>query len=233
MTNREIYDAFRAAGFTEAGACGLMGNMMAESSMKPNIAQRGMTTLTDEQYTAAADNGSIDFVHDSVGYGYIQLTYWSRKQKYLDLCHKLGKSVGDAETQIKFIIMELMQDYQKVYMILHSSQDLYECTRTVCIQYERPAVNNVDARYQFAQRFFSEFCGSEALAAEHASQSPATGGDVTAPATSSSDAGVKAAVMVMQMVMSYAGYWGAVTGERSPEFFEALRIFTADIEKAK
>lgn len=232
MTNREIYDAFRDAGMTAAGACGLMGNMMAESGMKANIAQRGMTTLTDDQYTAAADNGSIDFVHDSVGYGYIQLTYWSRKQKYLDLCRKLGKSVGDAETQIRYIIMELMQDYRMVYMLLRSSQDLYECTRTVCIQYERPAVNNVDARYEFAQRFFDEFCGSGAMAAEHAAQSPATGG-VTAPATSRSDAGVKAAVMVLQMVMSYAGYWGAVTGERSPEFFDALRTFTADLEKAQ
>ena len=233
MTNREIYDAFRAAGFTEAGACGLMGNMMAESGMKPNIAQRGMTNLSDEQYTAAADNGSIDFVHDSVGYGFIQLTYWSRKQKYLELCRKLGKSVGDAETQIRYIIMELMQDYQMVYMLLRSSQDLYECTRTVCIQYERPAVNNVDARYEFALRFFNEFGGSGALAAEHAAQSPATDGDVTAPTTSNSDAGIKAAVMVLQMVMSYAGYWGAVTGECSQEFFDALRTFTADLEKTQ
>ena len=233
MTNREIYDAFRAAGMTTAGACGLMGNMQAESTMKANIAQRGMTTLSDEQYTAAADNGSIDFVHDSVGYGYIQLTYWSRKQKYLDLCRKLGKSVGDAETQIKFIIMELMQDYQMVYMLLRSSNDLYECTRTVCIQYERPAINNVDARYEFALQFFNEFCGSGALATEHAAQSPATGGDVAVPTTPNSDAGIKAAVMVLQLVMAYAGYWGDVTGERSPEFFEALRTFTADLEKAK
>jgi hypothetical protein len=112
-----------------------------------------------------------------------------------------------------------------VYMLLRSSDDLYECTRTVCIQYERPAVNNMDARYKFALRFFNEFGGSGALAAEHAAQSPATGGDVTATTTPSSDAGVKAAIMVIQMVMSYAGYWGAVTGECSQEFFDALRTF--------
>ena len=62
-------------------------------------------------------------------------------------------------------------------------------------------------------------------------EAPTTGGDVTAPITSSSDAGLKAAVMVLQMVMAYAGYWGAVTGERSQEFFDALRVFTADLEK--
>lgn len=64
-------------------------------------------------------------------------------------------------------------------------------------------------------------------------EAPATGGDVTAHTMPNSDAGVKAAVIVMQMVMSYAGYWGAVTGERSPEFFDALRTFTADLEKTQ
>lgn len=69
---------------------------------------------------------------------------------------------------------------------------------------------------------------------ESGSEAPAGGGDgILPPTTSSSDAGIKAAVMVLQMVMSYAGYWGAVTGERSEEFFEALRIFTADLEKTK
>lgn len=226
MTNREIYDAFRSAGMTEEGACGLMGNMMAESTMKANIAQRGMTTLTDEQYTAAADNGSIDFVHDSVGYGYIQLTYWSRKQKYLELCRKLGKSVGDAETQIKYIIMELMQDYQMVYMLLRSSHDLYECARTVCIQYERPAVNNVDARYQYAQKFFNEFHGSEALAQEHATLS-----QTETPKQESSNVGKKIAVIFMQMIMHYCGYWGDATGEANAEFISAAHTFVDDMAK--
>ena len=199
---------------------------MAESTMKSNIAQRGMTNLTDEQYTAAADNGSIDFVHDSVGYGYIQLTYWSRKQKYLEFCRKLGKSVGDAETQIKFIIMELQQDYPMVYMLLRSSNDLYECTRTVCIQYERPAVNNVEARYQYALRFFNEFCGSGALSQEHAILN-----QTETPKPESSNVGKKIAVIFMQMIMHYCGYWGDATGEANAEFISAAHTFVDDMAK--
>lgn len=68
---------------------------------------------------------------------------------------------------------------------------------------------------------------------ESGSEAPATGGDVAAPTTPNSDAGIKAAVMVIQLVMAYAGCWGDVTGERSPEFFDALRTFTDDLEKAK
>lgn len=230
MTNRTIYDALIAAHLTPEGACGLMGNMMAESTMKANIAQRGMTNLTDEQYTAAADNGFIDFVHDSVGYGYIQLTYWSRKQKYLEFCRKLGKSVGDAETQIKFIIMELQQDYPMVYMLLRSSHDLYECTRIVCIQYERPAVNNVDARYQYALRFFNEFCGSGALAEDHAALNPSTAPTSETPSTGA-DFGKKIAIIFMQMIMSFSGYWGDVTGESSDEFRNAASKFVEDMTK--
>ena len=45
------------------------------------------------------------------------------------------------------------------------------------------------------------------------------------------NAGVKAVIMVLQMVMSYAGYWGEVTGEKSNEFFSALETFVEDLKK--
>jgi GH25 family lysozyme M1 (1,4-beta-N-acetylmuramidase) len=46
------------------------------------------------------------------------------------------------------------------------------------------------------------------------------------------DAGVKAAVMVLQLLMSYAGYWVEVTGEKSNEFFNALHTFVEALEKS-
>lgn len=46
------------------------------------------------------------------------------------------------------------------------------------------------------------------------------------------DAGVKAAVMVLQLLMNYAGYWGEVTGEKSNEFFNALHTFVEALEKS-
>ena len=137
-------------------------------------------------------------------------------------------------------------------MILRSSHDLDECADRVCAQYERPAVNNYPARRQFAREFFSQFCGSGALAQETAAQPekqgflssigswfrPAAQGTAQTQETQASgnasagvNAGITAAVMIFQMFMSYTGYWGEVNGQRSPEFFSALRKFVDDLER--
>ena len=231
MSNKTIYDALRTAGLTAEGACGLMGNMMAESTMKANIAQRGMTSMSDETYTAAADNGTIDFARDAVGYGLCQWTFHTRKAALLAYAKNMGVSVGDEAMQVQFCIRELTQDYPMLMLTLKTSHDIDACSDRVCDKYERPAVNNYDARRSFARQFWNDFCGSGALAEEHAKLEPEPTQDAAVHTPANADAGVKAAVMVMQMVMNCSGYWGIVTGERSPEFFAALRTFTDDLEK--
>lgn len=229
MSTRTIYDMLRAAGLTAEGACGLMGNMQAESTMKANIAQRGMTKMSDDQYTAAADNGQIDFTDDSVGYGLCQWTYHTRKRALLAFARNCGVSVGDETMQVKFCLRELQQEYPMVMLTICTSHDLYQCTADVCTKYECPAVNNIDARYQYAQQFFNDFCGSNALAAQYVEQ---TKKNEPFQMVSNSEPGVKAAIMVLQLVMSYAGYWGEVTGEKSNEFFNALHSFVEALEKS-
>ena len=49
MSAKTIYDRLRSRGMTVAGACAMLGNMQAESGLKANIAQRSMTTLTDDE----------------------------------------------------------------------------------------------------------------------------------------------------------------------------------------
>lgn len=90
-----------------AGACGLMGNMQAESGMKSSIVQRGMTELSDAEYTRRADCGELDFAHDGVGYGLVQWTFGPRKEKLLGFARAAGVSVGDEDMQVKFCISEL------------------------------------------------------------------------------------------------------------------------------
>lgn len=219
MSKQTIYDALVGAGMTKEGALGVMGNMMAESGLKSNIAQRGMTTLSDEMYTSMIDNGWQNF-EDSIGYGLCQWTYFSRKRALLAFSKSKGVSVGDEAMQVEFCLQELQREYPMLLLELKTSHDLYQCTADVCTKYERPAVNNIDARYRFAQQFYNEFAGSEALAKEHKT--------IT---LTKSDADVKAAVMVLQLLMNYAGYWGAVTGERSAEFYDALDTFIEDLKK--
>lgn len=157
MSNQAIYSTLRGAGLTAEGACGLMGNMMAESGMKSNIAQRGMTSMSDEQYTTAADTGLIDFTRDSVGYGLCQWTYYTRKAALLACARNRGVSVGDENMQVQFCLKELREDYPAVLDKLCKSHDLLDCAQTVCRFYERPAVNNVGPRYEYAQNFLNTF----------------------------------------------------------------------------
>lgn len=155
MGAKEIYSRLRAAGLTIEGTCGLMGNMQAESGMQANIAQRGMTRLSDEDYTASADMGAIDFAHDAVGYGLCQWTYWSRKRALLEFARARGVSVGDEAMQVDFCIAEMGISYPGLLALLKSVNDVYTAAAEVCTGYERPAVNNIPARATYAQNIYS------------------------------------------------------------------------------
>lgn len=157
MSNLTIYRALIDAGMTAQGACAVIGNMMAESGMKPNIAQRSMTNLSDEDYTEAADNGLIDFAGDRVGYGLCQWTDSRRKAALLAFAKARSRSVGDEGIQVPYCVAELAENYPALWKELCSSHELYALTSDVCTLYERPAVNNVKARYDYAKQALDYF----------------------------------------------------------------------------
>lgn len=223
MGKKTIYETLRNAGLTKEGACGLMGNMMAESTLKSNIAQRGMTKLSDEQYTAAADNGLIDFVNDAVGYGLCQWTYNARKAKLLAFAQNRGVSVGDEKMQAEFCLKELREEYGGVMTLLQTSHDLLQCTQRVCVEYERPAVTNVGTRLEFAQQIMNEMADRGTVLA--------VSGETEEPSPLSAKFPPDPSVWAIQLVMQYNGYWGAPDGYKTREFFDNLRIFTDDMEK--
>ena len=176
MSNKQIFDALVGAGMTVEGACGMLGNMTAESTMQPNIAQRGMTTMSDIEYTFAADNGSVDFANDSVGYGLCQWTYHTRKAALLAFAKSRGVSVGDGDMQTQFCIKELQTAYPDLWAMLCSSHDLMQCTERICKEYERPAVNNVGTRLEFAKQAYDYFTAQPRPADKPPDAPPDTGG---------------------------------------------------------
>lgn len=158
-----IYTQLINGGLSHAGACGVMGNLKAESAMRANNAQDGMTKLSDEEYTAKFDSDPESCYRDGVGYGLAQLTFWSRKKAYWEFAHSRGKSVGDEETQVEFIIYELKTGYSGLYSFLCSTDDLYAATDRVCREYENPAVKNVNDRYAFAKEFYDNTDGKKVV----------------------------------------------------------------------
>lgn len=215
MNVKEIYDILRAGGLTRAGALGMIGNMMAESALIPNIAQRGTTNLSDLDYTWKADNGEIDFANDAVGYGLCQWTYHTRKAALLDYSKEMNTSVGDGVMQTYFCLHELREDFPAVYHTLCTSKSIDECTDLVCARYECPAVNNFAARRNYAYTFEKDI-------PEEYSPPKKDPIAATFPPDPS--------VVILQMVMQYNGYWDRPDGYKSKAFFDKLDEFVKDIK---
>lgn len=159
MSARDIYAKLIAAGLTHEGTCGLMGNMQAESALKANIVQRGMTALSDEEYTKQTDSYPVSqarFVYDGVGYGLCQWTYWSRKNALLLFAQARSVSVGNEEMQVDFCVHELKNDYPGLWALLCSVTDIYTAASEVCTVYERPAVNNITVRAGYANQISNQ-----------------------------------------------------------------------------
>ena len=157
MSELTILQSFVAAGMTAVGACAMGGNIQAESGFQSNIVQRGMTLLSDEEYTAAADGGTIDFVYDGVGYGLCQWTYPTRKSNLFNFARDCGRSVGDEAMQVQFCIFELQTEYSDLWSYLCETQDLRGATDRICREYERPAVNNTSIRTMYANQLYMQY----------------------------------------------------------------------------
>lgn len=157
MSTKDIYLQLIGAGLSKAGACGLMGNMNAESAMRANNAQDGMTRLSDAEYTSGVDNGTYtNFVRDAVGYGLCQWTYWTRKQALYNFAKQKGVSIGDEAMQVEFAIQELKDEYPGLWSFLCTTESVDDAASRICTQYERPAVNNIAVRASAGLRFFEE-----------------------------------------------------------------------------
>ena len=157
MSTQSIYSQLINAGLSKAGACGVMGNMNAESAMRANNAQDGMTKLSDAEYTAGVDNGTYtNFVRDAVGYGLCQWTYWTRKQELYNYAKSKGVSIGDETMQVEFALHEIKNNYPTLWKFLCTTDDVHDAAARICTEYERPAVNNINVRASYALRYFEE-----------------------------------------------------------------------------
>ena len=155
-----IYDQLTSAGATKEGACAVLGNIQAESAFVPNNLEDTKNRslgLTDEQYTQQVDDGTyMNFVHDAGGYGLPQWTYYTRKSNFLKYAKSKGKSIGDLQTQVEFLIKEMKESYSSIWNQLRTSNNLYNLTWILLDKWENPAVKNISVRYQYAQSWYNQ-----------------------------------------------------------------------------
>ncbi len=95
---------------TKEGAAGLMGNLKAESGIQSVIyenAYKSKIGLSEQEYVNRVNIGTYseyNFVHDAVGFGLAQWTYYTRKQALYNQCK--GR-IGDMGCQLTYLLAEL------------------------------------------------------------------------------------------------------------------------------
>lgn len=179
-TEKHIWDKLRAAGLSEAGIAGLMGNLKAESNLIATNLQNTFESklgFTDESYTAAVDAGTYgNFITDGAGYGLAQWTYHTRKAELLAFAKSHGKSVGDLDMQIEFLLREMLNSYPVLFGDLRTATDVRKASDSVLVQYERPADMSEAVKIKragFGEEFLREFGRQDAAKPVEPSETPA------------------------------------------------------------
>ena len=164
MSEKTIWEYLKAQGLTDAGVAGLMGNLYAESGLRPNNLQNsyeGKLGMADAEYTEMVDRGTYaNFGNDRAGYGLAQWTYPSRKAALLAYAKAAGKSIGDLEMQLGFLMQELSTGYKTVLNVLRTTVSVREASDIVLLQFERPADQSEARRKQraeYGQKYFDKY----------------------------------------------------------------------------
>jgi peptidoglycan hydrolase-like protein with peptidoglycan-binding domain len=158
MSYQTIYNQLRANGLTETGALAMLGNWDCESNCESVRVENDFSPYRtiSKQYVSDIDSNKISrdqFQHDQKGMGLSQWTFFARKAGLWDFCKNYKHcSIGNEAAQVEYAIKEMPSEAPGLLEELRTSNDLYKCTKDICCRFERPAVNNIDARVQAANR---------------------------------------------------------------------------------
>ena len=142
---------------TDEAIAALMAQIQAESAFIVNNLEdtaNAKLGMTDEQYVKAVDSGSYtNFVRDGFGFGIYQLTFYTRKQNFLNYVRARNGSIGDLKLQVGFMFWEFQNYFGGIWNQMKSSHDLYDLTKELLEKWENPyeQVENLRVRYGYAQ----------------------------------------------------------------------------------
>lgn len=142
---------------TDEAIAALMAQIQAESAFIVNNLEdtaNAKLGMTDEQYVKAVDSGSYtNFVRDGFGFGIYQLTFYTRKQNFLNYVRARNGSIGDLKLQVGFMFWEFQNYFAGIWNQMKSSHNLYDLTKELLEKWENPyeQVENLRVRYGYAQ----------------------------------------------------------------------------------
>lgn len=167
MNAKDIWDRIMKTIQNPYGTAALMGNLKTESQLNSKLLESSKARkmgITSDIYTQNVDNGQYtkeDFIRDKAGYGFVQWTYWSRKELLYDYARKVGKSIGDPEMQLDYILEEELPKYYKsVFRAMKEAtkDNFREVSDTIALKYEKPSNTSEEFlanRAKFGQEFLN------------------------------------------------------------------------------
>ena len=164
-----IWKFFEGKGLNDYAIAGIMGNLYAESGLKPRNLQNSFEKklgMDDDTYTAAVDTGAYSrdsFCHDGAGYGLAQWTYHTRKAGLYDFAKDRDMSIGDIYTQLEFLWVEFT-DRVKMLAEVSAAKSVKEASDIILHQFERPKDQGASVekkRAKFGQVYYDKFAKEE------------------------------------------------------------------------
>lgn len=159
-----IWGFFKSKGLNDFAIAGLMGNLKAESNLRPDNLQNSFEGRlgSDAEYVKKIDSGrysKISFANDHAGFGLAQWTWHTRKEALYDYAKSQGKSIADLVMQLEFLWKEL-QNYTKTMSVLGNAKSVYEASTIVLTDFEKPSNQGTsvkNTRASFGKEFFNKF----------------------------------------------------------------------------
>ena len=233
--HQTIYNLLRGYGLSEAGALGMLGNWECESGCEPYRVQGDYQSsrAISKAYVNAIQNGTQDrerFATDQKGFGLAQWTYPQRKRTLCDFAYGAMKPIESCPMQVDFAMLELRNEYQSLLSFLKTTNDIQSACDRVCREFERPAVNNVQARYEAALRIRKELdLTGTAVVSESATTEPETAEepkiDTWPPRVIDEHCSGWAEVWLLQSLLKCRGYnvlvdgiWGSLLTDKVKQF---------------
>ena len=160
---QQIWDALLELTGNPYGAAGIMGNLYAESGLSSTDMENSYENAlgyNDATYTAAVDSGTYtNFIHDSVGYGLAQFTFWTLKRDVYNYAKNNNLSIGDITGQLEVLKMHVRGN-SNLYTVLQNAQSVREASDVFLHDYENPKIQNVDVevlRASYGQYYYEKY----------------------------------------------------------------------------
>ena len=175
-SEEQVWSYFKNKGIPAAGIAGLMGNIKHESGFQFNnvenlleqrLKEAGKSYNTDDSYTKAVDDNTIDraeflnpFPGKQYGYGLVQWTSPGRKAGLYDLVKSRNTSIADPGSQMDWLWEELSNSYKGVLDTMKTSNDVRTVSTKVLKDFESPADTGSSMqqlRYDSSKAYYDKY----------------------------------------------------------------------------